>query len=154
VELQPAEQIHHRHAPNHRADPCLPEVVLRNAQFDYNQIHGGRFDRIGTINVEGIVTPDLTARVYRFQFQSRGKSQNLGPSVDGTVAMDSGKVDASLRDVEFGPDIQVMLPAQVRTFWRDHGLSGPGIKLATISYDWRKLPDRPFDVKFNWKACV
>src|SRR5207253_7789284 len=32
--------------------------------------------------------------------------------------------------------------------WRDHGLSGTGIKLATISYDW-KAPGRPFDVKID-----
>src|SRR5204863_768850 len=45
-------------------------------------------------------------------------------------------------------DIQVMLPAQVRSFWRNHGLSGTGIKLATITYDWR-APGRPFDVKID-----
>jgi hypothetical protein len=63
--------------------PMLPEVVLRNAQVDYNQIREGKLDRIGTINIEGLLAPNTgNTGVYGFKFQSRGKSQNLGPRVE------------------------------------------------------------------------
>src|SRR5205814_6814069 len=66
-----------------------------------------------------------SADLYRFKVQSRGgKSDTLGPEVSGTIDLAAKTINASLYHFEFGRDIQATLPAQVRTWWEEHGLAG------------------------------
>src|SRR3954453_22546421 len=128
--------------------PALPEVSLRNAQVDYSQVRpDGSFESQGSIKIEGLLSPipDAPER-YHFKVQSRGgKSELLGPEVNGVIDLSGKTVTASLHRFEFGRDIQAMLPAQVRTWWEEHGLAGK-VEIPELSCG---LPaeGRPFRVR-------
>ena len=102
----------------------LPQVVLRNAIVEYGQVQAGQRRTRGTMAIEGQLVPSLEPDVYLFKLQSRGASQGIGPSVDGKVEMSTGNVSASLMNFRFGADLEAMLPAQVRQWWKDHDLAG------------------------------
>ena len=95
----------------------LPEIVLRNAQVDYTRVRGGSTEEVlesSSISIEGQLTPLPESKVYRFSFQSRGKSSEIGPIISGQMVMGTGKISASLQNFEFGPDVKTMLPPEVR----------------------------------------
>ncbi len=105
----------------------LPQVVLRDAQVDYQELIGGRLVPRGSMDVGGRLFPSSDAARYRFELQSRGAIEGVGPVVTGQVELrgrSAGQVDATLAHFRFGRDIEAMLPRQVRTFWQDHQLQG------------------------------
>ncbi len=104
--------------------PRLPELILRNAQVETAvRDHGIRETR-GMIALEGQFSPGIEPDVYLFKLQSRGSQDGIGPSMDGRFAMSDGTVSASLNNFRFGADLEAMLPAQVRKWWKDHAIAG------------------------------
>lgn len=101
-----------------------PEILLRNAQFDYSEIRNGKFIPLGSMAIEGRLWPGSEASRYNFELQSRGESEGVGPVVSGSVVLNTGQVNLRLEKFKFGPDIRSLLPAQVRTWWEKHELEG------------------------------
>lgn len=102
----------------------LPEVLLRNARFDYAQIAGGKRTDVGTLTIEGQLTPDPADETYRFRLQSRGGTSGVFPIAEGWLEPGGKQLGLVLRDVEFVNEIKTILPAVVRRFWEDHQLAG------------------------------
>jgi len=111
----------------------LPEILLRNAQIDYSEIRGGQLYQLGSMAIEGRLTPSAESGRYAFDLQSRGQSDGVGPVISGSIVMDSGFVSARMLNFKFGRDIRTMLPAQVRDWWDQHGLSGR-VNIPELSY--------------------
>lgn len=105
--------------------PALPEILLRNAQVEYSEIRGGRQQSLGSLAIEGRLTPSEDDEQYLFELQSRGfASEAVGPVVSGVYSRMTGQVTARLDHFEFGRDIRSILPAEVRKWWEQHALSG------------------------------
>lgn len=104
----------------------LPELLLRNAIIETVQLNHGVVEKRGNMAIEGQLKPSLERDVYLFNLQSRGATQGMGPSVTGRLDMTGPEpvVTSSLMNFRFGPDLETMLPAQVRKWWRDHDLTG------------------------------
>ena len=102
----------------------LPEILLRNAQIEYSEIRSGQLYRLGSMAIEGRLTPDVEPGQYAFDLQSRGQNEGVGPVISGSIVMDTGFVSARMFKFRFGRDIRTMLPAQVRDWWEAHGLAG------------------------------
>jgi len=102
----------------------LPQVKLRNGQVDYSQIQDAKAISLGTLAVDGSLTPGETAGSYVFRIQSRGGSDALGRGRQREVVTSTGELTANLENFEFGPDIKTMLPDVVRQWWEDHHLAG------------------------------
>ncbi|HTL29800.1 MAG TPA: hypothetical protein VL282_11280, partial [Tepidisphaeraceae bacterium] len=120
----------------------LPEILLRNAMVNYTQMKDGKLRPVtGSIGIEGQFTPGIGDR-YSFKLQSRGINEGLGPEVSGEVITSTRQVRAQLHGFEFGRDVEAMLPAQVRTWWKEHKLAGR-VDVPELSYnsapDGRKL---------------
>jgi hypothetical protein len=101
-----------------------PEILLRNAQFDYSEIRNGKFIPRGSMAIEGRLWPGSETSRYNFELQSRGESEGIGPVVSGSVVLNTGQVNLRLEKFRFGPDIRSLLPAQVRQWWEQHELEG------------------------------
>jgi hypothetical protein len=101
-----------------------PEILLRNAQFDYSEIRDGKFIPRGSMAIEGRLWPGSETSRYNFELQSRGESEGIGPVVSGSVVLNTGQVNLRLEKFKFGPDIRSLLPAQVRKWWEQHELEG------------------------------
>jgi hypothetical protein len=102
----------------------FPEILLRNAQIDYSEIRDGRYRSLGSLAIEAQLTPLDDSSGYRFDLQSRGASDRVGPVVSGSLDLSSGQFTARLKNFEFGRDIRSMLPAEVRQWWEQHELAG------------------------------
>ena len=103
---------------------ALPEIVLRDAEIQYSEIHHKRFALRGIMAIEGRFTPSSDSSRYSFTMQSRGNVEGVGPVVSGQLHLGTGEVDATLSHFRFGPDIEAMLPSQVRDWWMSHQLEG------------------------------
>ncbi len=110
----------------------LPEVLLRNAQIDYSEIRDGKYVELGSLGLEGQFTPAANSDRYHFELQGRGQ-QGIGPVVSGSFSRSTGEVLAKNARVNFGRDVRTMLPAEVRTWWEAHQLSGQ-VNISTLSY--------------------
>ena len=110
----------------------IPTLLLRNAVCEIGQLRSGQRRRVGSMAVDGQLTPAGDGAHYTFSLQSRGVT--LGPSAHGTIDAVGGHVLASLNHVEFGDDIRSMLPADVRSWWERHELSGR-IESIDLTYD-------------------
>jgi hypothetical protein len=111
----------------------LPEVVLRNAQVEYSEIHGGHFISRGMMAIEGRLSPSPDGSRYSFELQSRGIMEGVGPVVSGSARLDNGQVTATLTNFRFGRDIEAMLPSEVRDWWQSHQLEG-GLNIPDFRY--------------------
>ncbi|MGB7159770.1 MAG: hypothetical protein WBD40_17015, partial [Tepidisphaeraceae bacterium] len=119
-------------APSPGAPLVLPEVLLRNAQIDYSEIRGGKYRELGALGLEGQLTPAADGDRYHFELQGRGQ-QGIGPVVSGSFSRSTGQVIAQNARVNFGRDVRTMLPAEVRTWWEAHQLSGQ-VNIPLLSY--------------------
>jgi hypothetical protein len=112
----------------------LPEILLRNAMVNYTQMQGGKLRPVlGSIGIEGQFTPGIGDR-YGFKLQSRGLNEGLGPEVSGELIPSTRQIRAQLHGFEFGKDVEAMLPAQVRTWWKEHKLAGR-VDVPELSYN-------------------
>ena len=112
---------------------ALPEILLRNAQVDYSEVRNGQYVELGSLAIEGRLTPSADGERYRFELQSRGQSEGVGPVVSGSFSRTTGQVSARLARFEFGRDVRTMLPAEVRNWWEAHELSGR-VNIPLLSY--------------------
>ena len=128
---------------------ALPEVLVRNARFDYSQIENGRESNTSTLHLEGAFTPGNDG-VYRFRVQSRGGADESFPVAEGSVKSDGSAVHVVVNDVQFVDEIKSILPAQVRRFWAEHELAG---RLDELQLDWARKPDghAGFRVATDWE---
>lgn len=111
--------------PHGRRPMVLPQIKLRNGFIRYSQLHDGEMKPLGTMAIDGSVTPGETFGNYLFRIQSRGGGSDLlGPVVSGEFASGSREVGASLENFQFGPDIKAVLPSLVRQWLNDHQLAG------------------------------
>jgi hypothetical protein len=115
------------------AEHALPQLVLRDAQVQYSEMQGGKRIPRGSMAVGGrfFLSPDHS--IYSFQLQSRGESEGVGPVVNGQVTLKTGRVDATLSNLQFGPDVEAMLPRDVRDFWQAHKVAG-ALDIKEFSY--------------------
>lgn len=102
----------------------LPSVLLRNAVVEISEVKAGKRYKMGSIDIDGQLTPAGDGEHYQFQMQSRGISEGLGPWANGTIATKTGDLSAHLRNVEFSDDFRSMFPADLRDWWERHELSG------------------------------
>jgi hypothetical protein len=110
--------------PNELRIAVLPQILLRNGQVYYSQIQDGVMSELGTMALDGSVSPGETLGTCIFRLQSRMESETLGPVVQGQMVLASGEVTARLENFEFGLGIKRMLPYVVRQFLEDHQLVG------------------------------
>lgn len=115
----------------------LPEVLVRNARFDYAVIENGRESEVSTLQLEGQFTPDASG-LYRFRVQSRGGAERAFPSAEGWLKSDGSAVGLTVSDVDFVDEIKSILPAEVRRFWDAHQLSG---RLDQLTLDLFRKPN-------------
>ncbi len=102
----------------------IPQIILRDAEVAYMEMHDGNIVPVGWYSIEGSLNPNPEeADRYDFQLQSRGR-ESLGPSVDGTIRTDGGISVARLQNFTFGPDIKTMLFSQPRQWCEWHQLQG------------------------------
>jgi hypothetical protein len=100
----------------------IPEISLRNAQVEY--LETGKQDSLGHIVIDGNLSPGSQQGFYSLKLQSRGGSEEMGPRADAEFNPFSGESHVILYDLKFGPDLRVMLPAQVQDWWGRHQLAG------------------------------
>src|SRR5688572_30683111 len=126
----------------------LPQVVLRNAIVEYGQVQNRIRRTRGTMAIEGQLSPALEQDVYFFKLQSRGgASLGMGPSVDGRFEMSTGAVSASMMNFRLGADLEAMLPAQVRQWWKDHDIAGR-VDIPELTY----TPGRGFRAEIDFRG--
>ncbi len=105
----------------------LPEIMLRNAQVDYNEIRGGERNKLASITIEAHCVPSADGQRFLFELQSRGGDSELtstmGPTATGAVDRDLRAVSVQVRDIEL-LRLSTMLPNQVRLFAARHDLRG------------------------------
>jgi hypothetical protein len=102
----------------------LPQILLRNAVVEISEVQAGQRSAVGSMDIDGQLTPATGGQRYDFEMQSRGVGEGLGPYANGTVAVGSGELVAHLRNVQFGEDIRSMFPADLRDWWARHDLGG------------------------------
>ena len=51
----------------------LPEILLRNAQVDYSEIRAGKYVELGSLAIEGRLTPSADGQRYAFELLARRK---------------------------------------------------------------------------------
>jgi len=104
----------------------LPQIKLRNGLIRYSRMQAGSMQELGTMAIDGNVTPGDAPGKYVYRIQSRsGGSDVLGPVVTGELAPGSGIIAAKMRNFVFGPDVEAVLPDQVRQWLIDHMIAGP-----------------------------
>ena len=128
----------------------LPTVLLRNAVVEISEVKAGERRKVGSIDIDGQLTPAGDAEHYQFQMQSRGISQGLGPWANGTIATGTGDLDAHLRNVQFSDDFRAMFPADLRDWLERHELSGR-IESVDVTYAPAKKTEK---AKFSVRTTV
>jgi len=123
----------------------VPEVLLRDAQVNYAQIKSGQMTPAGWMAADGHFIPldpgSDRPHKYEFTLQSRGE-RALGPTMIGSVDMETGKVSAALSNVVFGTNIQAMLPSPVSQWCRAHSLRGAaGVKMEYVAGGYKVVAD-------------
>ena len=112
----------------------LPTIMLRNAWVEISEVKAGQRCRVGSMAIDGQLTPVGDGEHFQFALQTRGgTTEDLGPYADGTVCVTTGQLDAHLHEVRFGEDTRAMFPADLRDWWERHDLSGR-IKSVDVSY--------------------
>lgn len=125
----------------------LPSLLLRNAVVEISEVRAGQRYKVGSLDIDGQLTPAGDGEHYQFQMQSRGVSEGLGPWADGTLAIKTGDLAAHLRNVEFSNDIRSMFPADLRDWWERHELAGR-IESVDVNYIPGRDGAKPrFDVR-------
>jgi hypothetical protein len=110
--------------PREQKPMVLPQIKLRNAQVHYSRLQGGKLTPLGTMALDGSLSPGETLGTCLFRMQSRVESGTLGPVVRGEAIPATGEVGAQMENFTFGPGIKSMLPEDVRRFMEDHQLAG------------------------------
>jgi hypothetical protein len=126
----------------------LPELVLRDAQLEYSEMQGKAFVPRGSMAIEGRLFPSVAGSLYQFELQSRGAIEGVGPVVSGFVTLKTGEVNATLSHLRFGPDVEAMLPREVRDFWTAHEFEG-ALDIPDFSYTPASANER---VKFRLRT--
>jgi hypothetical protein len=104
---------------------ALPRVLLRNATITYAEVKGGRLIPQPSHAVEGALDPDpAMPDRYFFNLTALGPTDQSGPSVTGWMQLGAGQFSARLKDFDLAADTLGFLPAQVRDWWRRHGITG------------------------------
>ncbi len=119
--------------PVEQAPPPLPQLVLRDAEVDYSEMQAKAVVPRGSMDIEGRFFPSPDRSQYSFELQSRGAIEGVGPVVSGQVTLKTGRVDASLSHLQFGQDVEAMLPREVREFWQAHRVEG-ALDIPEFSY--------------------
>jgi len=102
----------------------LPQILLRDAEVAYLELHDGHTVPVGWYDIEGSLNPSTEEPDrYDFQLQSRGRA-SMGPSVDGILRTEGGISTAHMQNFSFGPDIKTMLLAEPRQWCEWHQLQG------------------------------
>jgi hypothetical protein len=115
-----------RHSPFNGASGSLvvPQIILRDAEVAYMELHDGKTVPVGWYSIEGSLNPnDEEPDRYDFQLQSRGR-EAMGPSADGTIRTEGGISVAHMQNFRFGPDMKTMLLAEPRQWCQWHQLQG------------------------------
>jgi hypothetical protein len=110
--------------PSQQKPPLLPELDLRDAEVEYSEMQNGACVPRGSVTIEGRLFPSAGGTLYRFDLQSRGAIEGVGPVVAGYVRLKNGEVNATLSHLQFGPDLEAMLPREVRDLWIAHQVEG------------------------------
>ena len=111
----------------------LPELVLRDAEVKYSEMINSDCIGRGAMDISGQFLPSVDRTKYAFELQSRGAIEGVGPVVSGQVTLSSGQVDAKLSHLQFGQDVEAMLPRDVRQFWQAHKVEG-ALNIQEFSY--------------------
>jgi hypothetical protein len=119
----------------------LPEVLLRNARVEINELRGKTVVSTGFVAIDGQLTPGPDGDHYNFELQSRGV-EGVGPYVSGSVLLSTGDVSAELRNFEFGRDVLSVLPTDVRQWCERHELAGR-VDLPSVVYSPHGNDGRP-----------
>jgi hypothetical protein len=101
----------------------MPQLVFRDAEVTYGEVSGDHCVVSGSLGLQGNFFPSPDGRIYSFALQSRGNG-GVGAGLSGQLNLKTGEAVMSLTDLEFGEDIQAMLPRQVREFWTAHQIQG------------------------------
>ncbi len=104
----------------------LPELVMRDAKVEYSDIQGNNLVPHGSMVLGGTLSPSADGSRYGFELQTLGQIEGVGPIVTGQLTLNNGHVVASLSHLHFGPDVEAMLPREVRDFWQAHKVEGAG----------------------------
>jgi hypothetical protein len=115
----------------------MPELLLRNARVDIGEFNGQSIRTVGSVSIDGQLTPVGEGNRYRFEMQAHG-AEGIGPYAGGTIALNTQEFHAQLHNVDFMRDLRSMFPAEPRAFCERLGLSGL-IDVPELSYS----PPRP-----------
>jgi hypothetical protein len=136
--------------PSVHRPPPFPEISLRDARVDYRETRPDGSTSFGTLALEGQFSPAEGADRYNFSLQTRGMSEKMGPYIEGSISLASGRITAQLRNFELGQDIRLMLPAPVRQWWEQHELAGK-VDINELSY---VLPHGQSEAKFTVRTAL
>jgi len=102
----------------------LPQVLLRGGVLQYSRIVEGRHELIGSLAIDGQLTPEPQKNRYRLEVAGRAPGAPFGPRLNGTIQLNPVSFDMALDNLEFDRTIEAMLPAQVQQWWQRHQLAG------------------------------
>jgi hypothetical protein len=105
---------------------ALPVILLRHGIIEYSQMQHGHMTAVGSMALDGGLTPGDVPGSYVCRLQSTGEeSELLGPVISGTLLLKTGGIqDGRLENFRFSSDVLRMLPEQVRQWCDAHGLTG------------------------------
>jgi hypothetical protein len=131
----------------------LPSLLLRNAVVEISEVRAGQRCKVGSMDIDGQLTPAGDGEHYQFQLQSRGVSEGLGPYASGMIAINTGELSAHLRNVQFSDDIRSMFPADLRDWWERHALAGR-IESVDVTYSPSAKGKPRFSVRTTVKGIT
>lgn len=104
---------------------ALPEIVLKNGQLENGLVQDGKYTELSATWFDGRLTTAGPGGKNYFNLQSRADgTSTAGPELAGWFDPKNGEVQLALRGVDFGPQLQAMLPNSVRDWCRQHQLDG------------------------------
>lgn len=118
----------------------LPEVFIRNGGFEFAEVRGGKFEPVGSLEIEGTLTEEPTQH-GRYNFVLRQESAELPlteqPVLRGEVQLEDFEVRAVLEHFGIDHPQRNLLPRRMREWW-DH--LAPQGELPTIEVAYSADP--------------
>ncbi len=135
--------------------PALPRIYIQQGSLRFGEVHDGRYQAIGVMQLGGSLNPDPDRPeryIYElYQYKANDPSATASAPLTGKFDLKNLSVDANLADFQFADPHRNMLPRQVRQWWDRFEPSG-SLQDVRIDYDPRTGPSA--DVKVQGVAIT
>ncbi len=119
-----------RAAADRRQPVILPEIVIRGGALKRGEVIDGALAPLTSIRIDGRLAPSSPGQ-YSFRLQSQSgdatpataPSSQEGLTIDGSLSLGEGTGASTLRGLQLA-QVEQLLPARERAFWRQQRISG------------------------------